>query len=44
MPGTNLGILDLVVGNQITVFSKTFQIYGCDERTRKYLDRRGIEY
>jgi EF-hand domain-containing protein 1 len=43
VPGTTLGILDLVVGKQITVFSKTFQIYGCDLRTRKYLDRRGIE-
>ena len=43
VPGSNLGIQDLVVGKQITVFGKTFQIYGCDERTRKYLGRQGLE-
>ena len=33
---------DFLVGKQVEVFSRTFQVYGCDQRTRNYLESRGI--
>lgn len=41
-PSDRLGLLDLNVQKEITIYDQTFKITECDEYTRKYLTRAGI--
>ncbi len=45
-PGSNAGqhfiVTDFNVGNQLTFYSRTFKIAGCDNFTRVWIDKLGI--
>lgn len=38
-----LTMLDLNVQKEVTIFDRTYKIIDCDEFTRKYLNRSGID-
>jgi len=40
--GRDMYWTDFIVGNEFECFSRTFRIYGCDDKTRKYMEKRGI--
>ena len=40
--GRDMHWTDFIVGNEFECFSRTFHIYGCDDKTRKYMEKRGI--